>query len=133
YPLYGHELSEDINPIEASLKWAVKLSKDFIGKKQLLDIFNAGTSKKRVGFVMEERAVPRQGYAVYAEGRQVGRVSSGTYSPNIDKFIGMAFVENTYAEMNTTLDIKVRDKLYKADVTPWPFVKLGVKKQKAVF
>lgn len=128
YPLYGHELDENIDPYSASLAWAVKLSKDSIGKESLGRIKEKGIVNKRVGFIMEERSVPRQGYPVYSENKLIGKVCSGTYSPNIDKFIGMAFVETDYAVVGTEIRIGIRNRFYKAKVKKWPFVKISAGK-----
>ncbi|MFH1519302.1 MAG: glycine cleavage system aminomethyltransferase GcvT [Candidatus Omnitrophota bacterium] len=123
YPLYGHELDEITNPYEASIGWAVKLNKDFIAKERLLKVKNQGLKRRRIGFIMQERAVPRQGYSLYSEGKVIGAVSSGTYSPNINKFIGMAYVENVYARVGGEISLAVRNKLYKAKIAKLPFTK----------
>jgi len=130
YPLYGCEISQDINPYEAALGWAVKLYKNFIGKTALLKIKNAGILRTRVGFIMQDKAIPRHGYMVYADGRIIGQVSSGTYSPNTDNFIGMASVEQDGFYPNKNIDIEVRGRLYKAKITNFPFVAIKTRKQK---
>ncbi len=126
YSLYGHEISDGINPLEAGLAWAVKFNKDFIGKDRLLEIKEKGLSRKRVGFIMQERAMPRQGYTVYAGnapvGEPVGSVTSGAYSPNLDKFIGMALVDVNCAANGGEIVIKVRDNFYKAKIEKFPFI-----------
>lgn len=122
YPLYGHEINEDINPYEAGLGWAVKLNKDFIGRQMLLKIKSQGISKKRVGFIMQERSFARQGYILYSGEKEVGKVSSGAYSPNLDKFIGMAYVEKDYAQTGSEILVKIRGRLYKAEIVKFPFV-----------
>ena len=72
---------------------------------------------------MKERSVPRQGYPVYsAQGEEIGKVTSGTYSPNINKFIGMALIAKKFTHPDTLLKIKIRDKLYEAQVTTLPFI-----------
>lgn len=125
YSLYGHEISDEINPLEAGLSWAVKFNKDFIGKDKLLEIKGKGLARKRVGFIMQEKAVPRQGYPVYANasgGEPVGLVTSGTYSPNLDKFIGMALIGAGYALSGADIAVKVRDNFYKAKIEKLPFI-----------
>ena len=129
YPLYGHEIDDTITPYEASLKWAVKLNKNFIGRKKLLKIKNEGSRRRRVGFIMQERAVPRQGYLLYLKGRAIGEVSSGTYSPNIGKFIGMAYIEKDYVKCGLEISVEVRSKLYKAKIAEFPFVDIKTKKR----
>ena len=127
YPLYGHEIDDFTNPYEACLVWAVKLNKDFIGKEELLKAKDKGLKKKRIGIIMQERAVPRQGYLLYLEGRVIGEISSGTYSPNLDKFIGMAYVEEKYAKCGLEVSLEVRNKLYRAEVARFPFVDIRTK------
>lgn len=129
YPLYGHEIEEDINPYQASLGWVVKLKKNFIAREKLIRVKEEGVSRKRAGFVMQERAVPRQGYLVYFENKEIGRVSSGTYSPNLDKFIGMAHVDKEFSLVDTEIKIDVRGKLYKAMVVNFPFIKVNTKRE----
>lgn len=125
YPLYGHEINDTINPTEACLDWAVKLSKDFIGKEKIEKAKQEGTSRKRVGFIMEERAIARQGYSIYSpeDKKVIGQICSGTYSPNLDKFIGMAYVEKDFSKNSTPIEIKIRDKFYKAKVCDFSFIK----------
>lgn len=135
YPLYGHEIDDTINPYEASLGWAVKLSKDFIGKEELLKIKSVGAKRKRVGFIMQERAIPRQGYSIHSAGeaaplgkaRVIGKVSSGTYSPNIGKFIGMACLDKDYTKIGDKVSVEIRGKLHKAEITKFPFVSIKTK------
>lgn len=128
YPLYGHEINTTINPFEAGLNWAVKLNKDFIGKDALVIAKKQGVNRKRIGFVMEERAVPRMDYAVYSQGEIIGTVASGTYSPNADKYVGMAYVKTDYAKAGVALEIKIRDRFYRAKVVSYPFVAIKTKK-----
>ncbi len=132
YPLHGCEISKGINPYEASLGWAVKLGKSFIGKDALLRIKDTGILRKRVGFCMQEKSVPRHGYLVYDNGRTIGQVSSGTYSPNAEKFIGMASVESDSFYINKDIDIEVRGKLQKAKIVNFPFVAIRTRREKTV-
>jgi len=128
YPLYGHELDEHISPLEASLDWVIKFNKDFIAKDILFDIKMKTANQKRVGFVMIDKSVPRQGYLIYCHGKVVGKVSSGTFSPNLSKFIGMAFIDREFSLVSGVVDIEIRGKFYKAEVTKYPFLSLGRKK-----
>jgi len=129
YPLYGHEISDSINPIEASLGWAVKAeNKDFIGKKIITEALNNGTRMKRVGFVMKDKGVARAGYGIYKNNEtKIGKVTSGIYSPNIDKFIGMGYVETDHANIGGKILIEIRNKLHKAEICKFPFVKIKTK------
>jgi aminomethyltransferase len=128
YPLYGHELSDTINPLEASLDWVVKFNKEFIAKDILKKVKDKGIARKRVGFIMEERSIARAGYQIYSGDTIVGEVTSGTYSPNIDKFIGMASVAVKVSNPKTAVTIKIRDRFYKAVITKFDFVKAKTKK-----
>ena len=123
YPLYGHEINETTNPYEASLGWAVKLNKDSIAKETLLREKGQGSKRKRVGFLMQQRALAREGYPVYFDNQAIGKVCSGTYSPHINNFIGMAHVDKEYSRLDQEVDIKVREKLYKAKIVKFPFIK----------
>jgi len=125
YPLYGHEINDSTNPLEASLDWVVKLKKDFIAKDKLK---KAEIARLRVGFVMSDRAIARQGYSVYSKDKIIGEVTSGTFSPNLDKFIGMAYVEKELSKPGTPIEIKIRDKFYKAQISDFNFVKSRTKR-----
>jgi aminomethyltransferase len=128
YPLYGQEIDENINPYEAALDWVVKLNKDFIGKEAIVKKKNVGINIRRVGFILKERAVARTGYQIYFDGEQIGKVSSGTYSPNLDNFIGMAYLKIDFTKVSTPIKIKIRDKLYCAEIAKFPFIKTKTKK-----
>jgi aminomethyltransferase len=122
YPLYGHEINDETNPLEASLDWVVKFNKEFIAKERLLAVKEKGITRKRVGFIMQDRAPARQSYEVYHDTKLVGFVTSGTYSPNLEKFIGMAYVDITCVKAQTPIEIKIRDKFYKAKITKFNFI-----------
>jgi aminomethyltransferase len=93
YSLYGHELNEDINPLEAGLKRFVDFEKDFIGKKALLAIQEKGLSRSIAGFISENRRSPRENHRIFSEdGSEIGYVTSGTYSPSRHCGIGLGFV-----------------------------------------
>ncbi|MDD4183631.1 MAG: glycine cleavage system aminomethyltransferase GcvT [Candidatus Omnitrophica bacterium] len=125
YPLYGHEINDDTNPLEASLDWVVKFKKDFIAKDKLK---NAEIASLRVGFIMQTRAIARQGYSVYSKDKIIGKVTSGTFSPNLDKFIGMAYVEKEFSKTGTSIEIKIREKFYKAQISDFNFIKPRTKR-----
>ncbi|MEI8348812.1 MAG: glycine cleavage system aminomethyltransferase GcvT [Candidatus Omnitrophota bacterium] len=132
YPLYGHEINEDTNPLEASLEWAVKLKKEFISKEKLCRMaeagLRAGLRRKRIGFVLLDRALPRQGYPIYRNSTAIGEVTSGAYSPNLNVFIGMGYVEKDYSSLGTPIAIKIRDTVYNAKVSSFTFIKSHTKK-----
>nr|MDQ3044860.1 glycine cleavage system aminomethyltransferase GcvT [Chloroflexota bacterium] len=98
-PLYGNELGDDISPLEAGLGWAVKLDKsDFIGKDAITQVKRDGPERRTVGFELIERGgVPRAGFPVLVDSREVGNVTSGALSPTLDKLIGLALVERGVA------------------------------------
>jgi len=124
FALYGHELSEDITPVEASLLWACDLEKPFVGREAVLRRKEKGPKEKLVTFVMEEQAVPRAGYAVTDEGgNTVGKVVTGLYAPTIDAFAGNAFVPTDLAISGKTLYIVVRGARKKARVVKRPLYK----------
>ncbi len=123
YALYGHELSADISPLEAGLGWITKLDgDDFVGKTALLAQKAAGVPRRRVGLLMTERGIPREGYPVMSNGRQVGVVTSGTMSPSLKIGIALALVEPGHAAPDTVVDVQVRSRCLKAKVVKPPFV-----------
>ncbi len=125
YCLYGNDIDQTTNPLEAGLGWITKLSKgDFIGKESLVKFQQAGLKRKLIGFLVEEeRAFPRHGYELTAKGNPVGTVTSGTLSPILEKGIGMGYVETRFAEPETAIDISIRNKAINARVTKLPFIK----------
>lgn len=116
-PLYGHELSENISPLEAGLGFCVKLNKDyFIGKEVLAKQKDQGLKRKIVGFEMIDRGIPRSDYPVYADGKQIGHVTTGSHSPTLKKSIGLALIDSSYAKLGTEIEIVIRNKNLKAQV-----------------
>ena len=123
-PLYGHELSEDLDPITAGLKFAVKLKAgEFIGRSALKAIDHGGRDKKRVGVELSGRRIAREGAALFSEGREIGEVTSGTFSPTLQKSIGMAYVKPDFADVGTPLEVDIRGKRETASVVALPFYK----------
>ena len=124
YCLYGHELDETSNPLEAGLGWTVKLNKgQFIGHDALANIKEQGLKRKLIGIEMVERGVPRGGYAIYANGRQIGALTSGAPSPILNKNIGMGYVEAAYAVPGAPVSIDIRGKQTAAQIVALPFYK----------
>ena len=122
FPLYGHEISADISPIEANLSWACKFDTDFIGKEALLKQKETGVTKKLIGFELTEKGVPRPDYSVTTEtGQPIGTVVTGLYAPTVNKYCGHAFVFPAYATVGTSLKIIIRDKPKAAIVVKRPF------------
>lgn len=123
-PLYGHEIDDTINPYEAGLAWIVKLEKgDFLGQAALKAIKSQALRRRLVGLKMQERAIPRQGYTVWDNDRQVGEVRSGTLSPTLDCGIATAYVESEAAAANNVFTVDIRGKKRKAGLVALPFVK----------
>jgi aminomethyltransferase len=121
-PLYGHELDEQTDPIQAGLSWAVKFDKgDFIGAEALQQRAQAVDLPKRVGLQLEGKRIAREGAVVSHEGRPVGRVTSGTFAPTLQQAIAMAYVEPSLATAGTTLSVDVRGKPEAARIVPLPF------------
>lgn len=121
--LYGNDIDNTTNPLEAGLGWITKLEKgDFNGKHPILQA-KKNLSRKLVGFTLAEKAFPRHGYAINANGRQIGTVTSGTFSPILDKGIGMGYVPIEFAKPGTPISITIRNKEIAATVTTVPFIK----------
>ncbi len=124
--LYGHEIDDTKTPLEAGLNWVVKLGKgEFIGREALVDQHEKGLSNKLIGFEVVGRGIARQGHVVKDGDREVGRVTSGTWSPTFEKAIGMAYVPVALAEIGTDLTIDVRGRIVPARVVELPFYKRG--------
>jgi len=121
--LYGNELGEDISPLEAGLGWAVKLEKgDFVGKEPIAAMRAAGPPRRAVGFKLTERGgSPRAGYPVRQDGRDVGVVTSGGFSPTLGENIGLALIERDAAGVGRPLEVMVRGRPVGAVQVKTPF------------
>ena len=127
-PLYGHELSEDINPFQAGLGFAVHFKeRDFIGHTALKDIKSeyqaSGGASQRVGLQLDGKRPPREHYPVVFNGETVGEVTSGTLSPTLNQPIAMALVAPSAAAVGTKVDVDIRGKHHPATVVELPFYK----------
>jgi len=124
-PLYGHEYSEEISPIEAGFSFAVKLDKsDFIGRGPLLEQKKNGVKRKLVGIrTKDENSIPRQGYPIFADEKPVGAITSGTHSPTLGYPIAMGFVNAGNANIGQPLDVEIRGKRCPAEIVSMPFYK----------
>jgi len=122
--LYGNDIDDTTNPIEAGLGWITKLNKGAFTNSEFIKQVKAdGPSRKLVGFEMLEKGIPRHGYEVAdASGNVMGVVTSGTQSPSLNKAIGMAYVSNASAAAGSEINIMIRDKQVKAVVTKIPFL-----------
>lgn len=109
YPLYGNDLNDDTNGIEAGLGWAIKLKAgDFLGREALLQVKKRGPRRRLVGLTMIERGVPRAGYPVLQGGEPVGHVTSGTHSPSLGRPIALAMVPAELSGIGTMLAVEIR-------------------------
>jgi len=122
--LYGHELGDDITPLEANLGWITKLQKgDFIGSDVLARQKESGLTRKLAGFEMTEPGIARDGYDVYIGDEKVGTVTSGSPAPFLKKNIGLAFLPPDFANFGQEIRIDVRGKQLSAKIVPTPFYK----------
>jgi len=128
-PLYGQEISEHISPLEAGLGIFVKLKKEgFIGKEALAIQKEQGPARKLVGFEMTDRGIPRHGYRVRHGSREIGFVTTGSYSPTLNKNIGMALIESEYADLGHEINVIIREKPLRAVIVKLPFYRKKYKK-----
>jgi aminomethyltransferase len=121
-PLYGHELTEEIDPFQARLAWAVKMDKgDFIGRDALARRRKDRALRQRVGLELTGKRAGREGAAVLQGGKEVGRVTSGTFSPTLGKVIAMAYVDPPLAKPDLICAVDIRGQAADARVVPLPF------------
>lgn len=125
-PLYGHELTESIDPISAGLKWAVDLRKDFVGVERLREIDAAGPARKLVGLELEGKRIARQGTPVVKDGQVIGEVTSGTLSPTLGKSIAMAYVDAAASAEGTEFGVDLKGTINPCKVLKLPFYKRPV-------
>ena len=126
YILYGNDLDERRTPLEAGLGWVVKLDKgEFIGRDALASQKEEGLTEKLVGFVLEERGFPRQGYEIRYGGEPVGEVTSGVLSHSTGKGVGMGYVPVEASKPGTSIEIVIRDRAIPAEVVRPPFYTEG--------
>lgn len=124
FPLYGHELSAQISPLEAGIGFFVKLDKgDFNGSAVLAEQKAAGVQRRVVGFEMIDRGVARAEYPVMVDGQQVGSVTTGSYAPSLDKNLGLAIIQAGFAKVGQKIDIEIRGKQVAAQIISKPFYK----------
>ncbi|MCC7232692.1 MAG: glycine cleavage system aminomethyltransferase GcvT [Bacteroidia bacterium] len=120
--LYGNDIDDNTSPIEAGLGWITKFTKEFTNSKALKDQKDHGVTRKLAGFEMLDKGIPRHGYDIKdSGGKYIGKVTSGTQSPSLQKAIGMAYLETAFAKTGSEIFISVRDKNLKAVVVKMPF------------
>lgn len=128
-PLYGDELSEQISPVMSGLSMFCKLDKpEFIGKEALLKQKTEGTERRIIGIELEDRAIPRHGYPVLAEGKEIGEVTTGYHSISADKSVCMALIDSSYAKVGTAVEIQIRKKTFPGVVVKKRFYEKNYKK-----
>ncbi|WZL89479.1 glycine cleavage system aminomethyltransferase GcvT [Salinimicrobium sp. 3283s] len=122
--LYGNDIDDTTSPIEAGLGWITKFTKDFVNSEALKEQKENGPKRKLVGFEIDERGIPRQGYEIVDDsGKVIGNVTSGTMSPSLEKGIGMGYVPTEYATPGSKINIQIRKKALPATVVKMPFYK----------
>jgi aminomethyltransferase len=125
-PLYGHDLTPDTGPVEADLTFAInkrrKAEGGFLGAERVLRDLASGVSRKRVGLSLDGRMAAREGASVMHGDETVGTVTSGGFSPSLQRPIAMGYVASHLAEPGTALKLEQRGKLFDARVAPMPFV-----------
>jgi aminomethyltransferase len=122
-PLYGHELSEMLDPLSAGLGWAVDLKKDFLGASALRIIAEARPKRKLVGLELDGRRIARQGARVHVDGHPVGEVTSGTFAPSLQRSIAIAYVDLEYAAEQAAVSVDLSGISVSAKVVKLPFYK----------
>jgi len=124
YCLYGHDIDATTNPLEAGLGWITKPAKgEFIGCEAIRRLQQGGLKRKLAGFVLGDKGFPRQGYGLRYNGTEIGKVTSGTFSPTLGKGIGMGYIRKDLAVTGTPLRVALRSNEAPATVVPLPFVK----------
>ncbi|MES2376843.1 MAG: glycine cleavage system aminomethyltransferase GcvT [Bacteroidota bacterium] len=122
--LYGNDIDDTTSPLEAGLGWVTKFNKEFTNSVALAGQKAAGVSQKLVGFEMIDRGIPRHDYEIVdADGNNIGKVTSGTQSPSLQKAIGMGYVKTEFAKEGTEIYVKIRDNSIKAKIVKPPFYK----------
>ncbi|SDF19337.1 glycine cleavage system aminomethyltransferase GcvT [Chitinophaga filiformis] len=121
--LYGNDIDDTTSPLEAGLGWITKFTKEFTSRSKFEQQKAAGLSRKLVGFEMVDKGIPRHDYEIKdAAGKVIGKVTSGTQSPSLQKAIGLGYVNSAFATQDSEIFIAVRDKLLKARVVKVPFL-----------
>ncbi|MGJ5641037.1 glycine cleavage system aminomethyltransferase GcvT [Formosa sp. S-31] len=124
YCLYGNDIDDTTSPIEAGLGWVTKFTKAFTNSEALLAQKTEGVTKKLIGFKLDERGIPRQGYDIVdADGNKIGNVTSGTMSPSLGYGIGLGYVNTDFTSVGSKINIQIRKNAVPATVVKLPFYK----------
>ncbi|MFN3691873.1 MAG: glycine cleavage system aminomethyltransferase GcvT [Fervidobacterium sp.] len=125
--LYGNDMDDTVTPLEASIPWAVKFEKgDFYGKEPLLKQKEEGLKRRLRGLILEGKAVPRHEMEVYKDGQKIGHITSGTFSPTLEKPIAFAIVDNNI-KLGDKVTVLIRDKHFEATIVKTPFYRGSVR------
>ena len=123
YPLYGHDMDETTTPLDADLERFVDLEKEFIGKERLVRQKAEGIRKKLIGFELLVGGVPREAHLIYSDQKEIGKVTSGNFSPTLKKGIGMGYIDPRYSEEGGEVLVDIRGKATAALIVKKPFYK----------
>jgi len=124
YCLYGNDIDQTTNPLEAGLGWITKLDKgDFVGRDAIQKIKQEGLQRKLVGFELEGKAIPRHGYKIFNETEEIGVITSGMFSPVLQKPIGLGYVTLENSKIGSAINIDIRGRKLSAKVVKTPFYK----------
>jgi aminomethyltransferase len=124
FMLYGNDIDKTTNPLEAGLGWITKLNKgNFIGRDVLLKVKSDGLNRKLVAMLGHDKAFPRHGYEIKANGKKIGKVTSGTVSPMLGQPIAIGYVDVSYAAEGSEVNIVIRDKETPVKIVKLPFSK----------
>jgi aminomethyltransferase len=121
--LNGQDMTEAVSPLEVPYSWIVDANKEFVGKTALMARKNSGIGNKLVGIEMTGRGIARHGYKVFHHLREIGIVTSGTFSPTLNKAIGLAFVNMAYSAPDTEITVAIRNTMTEAKIVKLPFYK----------
>ena len=127
YALYGHELSDEIAPTESVSAWTIKWDRNFLGKEELQKLENSSTKRFQYGILLQEAGIAREGYLVFKDAKQIGRVTSGTHSPSLNKGIAIILVQSKLVP-GDQVEVQIRNTRCPALVVPLPFITSGVVK-----
>ena len=126
--LYGHDLNEKTNPIEANLKWAIAKRRreegGFNGWEKIKELMANGSNKKRVGILPEGRIIARENTKVFSDhGEEIGLITSGTFGPSVNASVAMGYINSEFSEIGTKIQLEVRGKKHGGKVSELPFFK----------
>lgn len=130
YMLYGNELTEEITPVEAGLKWTLSLDKEFIGKRAIVERLENGTEKVLRAIEIKGKSIARHGMEVLNGKKKIGWISSGMFSPSLGKPLALAYIDRGHSKVGTQVSIKIRDRIAEGKVVKKPFYKGSVKSKK---